>query len=99
MSPLIAFIIGAGRNIGEHTAAALKAKGFKVALGSRKPDVDQIKKDGYFPVAIDAESPVSVQQAFSQVNQELGGPPNVVIFNGICFSSMKRERHLFYAFA
>ncbi|KAJ7822458.1 hypothetical protein B0H13DRAFT_2291481 [Mycena leptocephala] len=57
MSPLIAFIIGAGRNIGEHTAAALKAKGYQVALGSRKPDEDQIKKDGYFPVAIDAESP------------------------------------------
>jgi NAD(P)-dependent dehydrogenase (short-subunit alcohol dehydrogenase family) len=98
MSPLIAFIIGAGRNIGEHTAAALKAKGYQVALGSRKPDVNQIKKDGYFPVAIDAESPTSVQEAFAQINDELG-PPNVVIFNGICFSSIKRERHLFYAFA
>ncbi|KAF8179586.1 hypothetical protein K438DRAFT_1768946 [Mycena galopus ATCC 62051] len=34
MSPLIAFIIGSGPNIGQHTAAALKAKGYQVALGS-----------------------------------------------------------------
>ncbi|KAJ7857606.1 hypothetical protein B0H13DRAFT_2356882 [Mycena leptocephala] len=85
MSPLIAFIIGAGRNIGEHTAATLKAKGFKVALGSRKPDVDQLKKDGYFPVSVDAGSPGSLKTAFAQVNRELGGPPNVVIFNAATF--------------
>jgi NAD(P)-dependent dehydrogenase (short-subunit alcohol dehydrogenase family) len=84
MSPLIAFIIGAGKNIGEHTAATLKAKGFKVALGSRKPDVDQLKKDGYFPVSVDAGSPESLKAAFSQINRELG-PPNCVIFNGKFF--------------
>ncbi|KAJ6542639.1 hypothetical protein B0H19DRAFT_1171197 [Mycena capillaripes] len=83
-SSLIAFIIGAGKNVGEHTAAALKAKGYQVALGSRKPVVDQIKKDGYFPVVVDAQSPESVQAAFSQVNKELG-PPNVVIFNAASF--------------
>ncbi|KAF8135990.1 hypothetical protein K438DRAFT_1786616 [Mycena galopus ATCC 62051] len=78
--PLIAFIIG-GRNIGEHTAATLKAKGYKVALGSRSPTFDQVQKDDYFPVAADAESPESIQAAFAQVNKELG-PPNVVIFSG-----------------
>jgi NAD(P)-dependent dehydrogenase (short-subunit alcohol dehydrogenase family) len=98
MSPLIAFIIGAGRNIGEHTAAALKAKGYQVALGSRKPDEDQIKKDGYFPVAIDAESPETLKAAFSQINRELG-PPNVVIFNGICFFLYETGASLFHAFA
>ncbi|KAJ7353674.1 hypothetical protein DFH08DRAFT_956715 [Mycena albidolilacea] len=80
MSPLIAFIIGAGQNIGEHTAAVLKAKGYQVVLGSRKPAIDQIKKDGYFPVAVNIESPESVQAAFAQITKDLG-PPNVVIFN------------------
>ncbi|KAF7344964.1 hypothetical protein MVEN_01659100 [Mycena venus] len=80
MAPLIAFIIGAGQNVGEHTAAALKAKGYQVAVGSRKPDIEQRKKEGYFPVVIDATNPDSVKTAFAQVNKELG-PPNVVIFN------------------
>jgi len=84
MSPSIAFIIGAGKNIGLHTAAALKAKGYQVALGSRNPVVDQVKKDGYFPVTVNVESPESVKSAFAQVNKELG-PPNVVIFNAATF--------------
>ncbi|KAF7345082.1 hypothetical protein MVEN_01671700 [Mycena venus] len=84
MSHLIAFIIGAGKNIGEHTAAALKAKGYQVALGSRKPIIDQVKKDGYFPVTVNAQSPESIKAAFAQVNKELG-PPNVVIFNAAAF--------------
>ncbi|KAJ7160277.1 hypothetical protein C8R46DRAFT_1285866 [Mycena filopes] len=71
MAPLIAFLIGAGRNIGQHTAAALKAKGYKVVLGSRKPVVDQVEKEGYFPTR---------KAAFAEVNKKFG-PPNVVIFN------------------
>ncbi|KAJ7793008.1 hypothetical protein B0H14DRAFT_3498540 [Mycena olivaceomarginata] len=42
---LIAFIIGAGKNVGEHTAAALKGKGYQVVLGSRAPVIDQVKMD------------------------------------------------------
>ncbi|KAJ6542744.1 hypothetical protein B0H19DRAFT_957752 [Mycena capillaripes] len=84
MSPFIAFIIGAGKNIGEHTAAALKAKGYHVVLGSRKPVFDEIKEAGYFPVVVDGQSPESVQAAFALVNKELG-PPNVVIFNAAAF--------------
>lgn len=87
MAPLIAFIIGAGKNVGEHTAAALKAKGYQVALGSRKPVVEQLKKDGYFPVTVDGGNPESVQTAFAHVNKELGGAhPNVVIFNSELWS-------------
>ncbi|KAJ7482224.1 hypothetical protein B0H11DRAFT_1862921 [Mycena galericulata] len=80
MSRLIAFIIGSGANVGKHTAAALKAKGYQVAVGSRKPVFDQAKKDGYFPVAVDAGNPGSIKAAFAKINKELG-PPNVVIFN------------------
>lgn len=81
MAPLIAFIIGAGKNIGAATASALKGKGYQVAVGSRKPVIDEIKKNGYFPVAVDASNAESVQAAFAQVNKELGAP-SVVIFNG-----------------
>ncbi|KAJ7717583.1 hypothetical protein B0H16DRAFT_1610827 [Mycena metata] len=84
MSPLVAFLIGSGRNIGQHTAAALKAKGYQVALGSRKPVVDEVEKEGYFPVTIDAHSVESVRKAFTEVNKKLG-PPNVVIFNVASF--------------
>ncbi|KAJ7131182.1 hypothetical protein C8R44DRAFT_731443 [Mycena epipterygia] len=80
MSPLTAFIIGAGANVGQHTAAALKARGFQVALGSRKPVFDQVKSEGYFPVAVDAQNPESIKSAFAKINKELG-VPSVVIYN------------------
>ncbi|KAK7046536.1 hypothetical protein R3P38DRAFT_2874273 [Favolaschia claudopus] len=84
MSSLVALIIGAGKNVGEHTAAALKAKGYRVAFGSRNPVVEDVKKNGYFPVTVNVESPESVKHAFAQVNKELG-PPSVVIFNAATF--------------
>ncbi|KAJ7682859.1 hypothetical protein B0H17DRAFT_1075149 [Mycena rosella] len=68
MSPLTAFIIGAGANA------------TKSLSGRGKPAFDQLKKDGYFPVAVDVESPGSLATAFAQINKELG-PPNVVVFN------------------
>ncbi|KAJ7288533.1 hypothetical protein C8J57DRAFT_1280591 [Mycena rebaudengoi] len=77
MSPPVAFIIGAGANVGRHTAAALKAKGYKVALGSRNPDKTD---DGFFGVAVEAQHPESIKAAFAKVNAELG-VPSVVIFN------------------
>ncbi|KAJ7733352.1 hypothetical protein B0H16DRAFT_1768682 [Mycena metata] len=77
---LVAFIIGSGPNVGQHTAAALKAKGYQVALGSRKP----VDKDGYFTVAIDAGKPESIKTAFAEVNKK-SGPPSVVIFNATAF--------------
>ncbi|KAJ7894838.1 hypothetical protein B0H14DRAFT_2681930 [Mycena olivaceomarginata] len=80
MSSLVAFVIGSGQNIGDSTAAALKAQGYKVAVGSRKPAVEERQRDGYLPVAMDAHSPEGVKAAFAHVNAELG-PPSVVVFN------------------
>ncbi|KAJ7276756.1 hypothetical protein C8J57DRAFT_1310301 [Mycena rebaudengoi] len=57
--------MGAGKNVGEHTAAALKAKGYQVALGSRKPLVELLEKDGYLPVAVDCRNPESIQTEFA----------------------------------
>ncbi|KAJ7203550.1 hypothetical protein GGX14DRAFT_461454 [Mycena pura] len=80
MSQLAAFIIGSGGNIGKHTAAALKARGYRVAVGSRSPARTELEKEGYVPVAVDVHSADSVRAAFAQVNKELG-PPSVVVFN------------------
>ncbi|KAJ8522156.1 hypothetical protein ONZ45_g1205 [Pleurotus djamor] len=80
MSKLVAFIVGAGANVGSAAAALLKEKGYAVAVGSRNPDVEKIKKDGYFPVKVDAIQQDSVKAAYKAVADALG-PPNVIIFN------------------
>ncbi|KAF4586184.1 hypothetical protein AB1N83_004663 [Pleurotus pulmonarius] len=79
-SSLVAFIIGAGSNVGGSVAALLKEKGYAVALGSRNPDIQKVKNDGYYPVKIDATEQDSIKAAFAAINTELG-PPNVVVYN------------------
>ncbi|PBK83296.1 hypothetical protein ARMGADRAFT_1089411 [Armillaria gallica] len=80
MSSLVALILGAGPNVGHHVAKALQSQKYKVALGSRNPDVDKLKKDGFFPVKVDITLPDSVSAAYKTVSTELG-TPNVVVFN------------------
>lgn len=72
---LVAFIIGAGPNVGSAVAAKLQGGGYKVAVGSRNPKAEE----GYFPVKLDIEDRKSVLSALDTVNKELG-PVNVVIF-------------------
>lgn len=81
MPSLTALILGAGSNVGQSLATLLKQKGYAVALGSRNPDFDHVKKEGFFPVRIDVSKPESIKDAFATVNAELG-PPNVVVYNG-----------------
>ncbi|KAJ7114965.1 hypothetical protein C8R44DRAFT_565165, partial [Mycena epipterygia] len=85
-SPLTAFIIRAGANVGQHTGAALQAKGFQVALLSRKPVFDQLKSEGYFPVAIDAQNLESIKSAFTTINKDLG-VSGVVMYNAGLFEA------------
>ncbi|KAK0447461.1 uncharacterized protein EV420DRAFT_876677 [Desarmillaria tabescens] len=80
MSSLVALILGAGPNVGHHVAKALQSQKYKVALGSRNPDVDKLKKDGFFPVKVDITLPDSVSAAYKTVSTDLG-TPNVVVFN------------------
>jgi NAD(P)-dependent dehydrogenase (short-subunit alcohol dehydrogenase family) len=77
---LVAFILGAGTNIGSAVAAQLREKGYRVALGSRnpKPTTD----DTYFNVKVDVQKRESIEEAFDTVVQKLG-PINVVIYNGM----------------
>jgi NAD(P)-dependent dehydrogenase (short-subunit alcohol dehydrogenase family) len=92
MSPPIAFIIGAGPRVGISAARLLASQGYKVAVGSRKPDVEATKKEGFFPVTIDISKHETISEAFDEVERGLGRPANVVIFNGksprICLSDM-----------
>ncbi|KAJ7575545.1 hypothetical protein C8J56DRAFT_1007644 [Mycena floridula] len=80
MSHLVAFILGAGSNVGTSVAATLKSHGYRVALGSRNPDFDPVRAEGFFPVRVDVSKTDSIIKAFAAVNKDLG-PPNVVIYN------------------
>jgi NAD(P)-dependent dehydrogenase (short-subunit alcohol dehydrogenase family) len=82
MSPPIAFIIGAGPGVGMATARLLASQGYKVAVGSRKPDVEATQKEGLFPVTIDISKHETISKAFDEVERGLGGSAIVVIFNG-----------------
>ena len=78
---LVAFIIGAGPHVGAAVGTILKQNGYRIALGSRNPKIDNETEEGFYPVKVDASSYESIQAAFRTVNAELG-PPNVVICNG-----------------
>ncbi|KAJ7577258.1 hypothetical protein C8J56DRAFT_836626 [Mycena floridula] len=85
MSHLVALILGAGSNVGKSVATTLKSHGYRVALGSRNPDFESVKADGYFAVRVDMTKTESIIEAFATVNKDLG-PPNVVIYNASIFT-------------
>lgn len=78
----IAFIIGAGSNVGKSVAEMLLKNGYKVALGSRKLD-QNVDKDGFLPVTVDVTKPETIASAFKTVEEKLGAPASVVVYNGI----------------
>ncbi|KAF8153978.1 hypothetical protein B0H34DRAFT_719881 [Crassisporium funariophilum] len=84
-SNLVAFILGAGTNIGASVAATLRENGYRVALGSRNPKPDTDNHDqSYFHVKVDVQRPESITSAFESVVNKLG-PVNVVIYNAASF--------------
>ena len=81
----IAFIIGAGTHVGRAVALKLKQEGYKVAVGSRHPDLVEAEKNGFLPVTLDVLDIATIENGFKAIRESFGGPPNVVVFN--------RERH------
>lgn len=78
-SPVV-LILGAGSNIGHHVARAFSAKGYKVALASRRSrEADNTPNQIHIPS--DFSDPSSIANAFSKVKTLLG-VPSVVIYNG-----------------
>lgn len=86
-SPGVAFIVGAGPRIGYAVAKAFNSKGYKVALGSRRPNRAEISKHGWLPVEMDISHQDSIKQGFETVSSQLGSP-NVVVYNtaALCFA-------------
>lgn len=51
-----------------------------MAVGSRNPDTDKAKEEGFLPVSVDLANVESVKAAFALVQKSLG-IPNVVVYN------------------
>lgn len=79
---LIALILGAGPGVGHSVAAKLIGEGYKVAAASRNPDLAAAKAIGFHPLKIDLAKPEQIPGLFAEVQKELGGFPNVVVYNG-----------------
>lgn len=75
----IAFIIGAGQNIGAGVANALRSKGYRIALASRSAKNAGSNDDLH--LATDLSKPETVSHAFASLRKQWG-EPNVVLYNG-----------------
>ncbi|KAK9241711.1 hypothetical protein V1506DRAFT_549918 [Lipomyces tetrasporus] len=78
MAANIAFILGAGPNIGQHVAKKFAANGYKVAVSSRSGGSST--SDDVLSIKADFTDPQTVVSAFKQV-RDTWGDPNVVIYN------------------
>ncbi|TKA82579.1 hypothetical protein B0A55_01184 [Friedmanniomyces simplex] len=79
MSKPIAFIIGAGKNIGASTTKALQAKGYRVAQAARSVNPDDSKDDDLL-LKNDLSKPDNVASLFARLRKSWG-EPSVVIYN------------------
>jgi len=75
----VALVTGASSGLGRHFAATLAQAGATVAVCARRRDktqelVEQLQDAGYqaMAVAMDVSNAVSVREAFSEIEQELG---------------------------
>ena len=86
-SPII-LILGAGPRIGTSVAKAFAAKGYKVALASRKASETNNTADEIH-IQSDLADPGTVADVFSQVKTSLG-IPSVVVYNGVYLRPVSR---------
>ncbi|KAK5117330.1 hypothetical protein LTR62_005947 [Meristemomyces frigidus] len=80
MSKPIAFIIGAGKNIGASTARLFQSKGYRVAQAARSLDISGSKDDDSLLLKVDLSKPETVTAAFQHIRKNWG-EPSVVIYN------------------
>ena len=90
MSARILLVLGAGNNVGLHTAAAFEKQGYRVAVVSRSISAHDYPE--YLTINADFADPEAIRGVFDQVRTQLG-EPNVVLYNGkwpfdLCISYM-----------
>ena len=77
----IILILGAGPRIGTSLAKTFAAKGYKVALASRKAS-EANNTTNEVHIQSDFADPSTIPKVFSQVKAALG-IPSVVVYNGL----------------
>ncbi|KAL3422092.1 short-chain dehydrogenase [Phlyctema vagabunda] len=75
----IALVLGAGPNVGQSVGKAFAAKGYRIALVSRKASDSQDTPD-QIHIKADFSDPNSIVDVFSKVKHVLG-IPSVVVYN------------------
>lgn len=82
MNAPVALIIGAGHGISGEFAKGLAARGYQVALASRKPDKlnNLASSEHLHAFTVDVSVTDSIVKLFSAVDEQLGSP-EVVLFN------------------
>lgn len=78
----VALILGSGPNIGRHVAQSFAAKGYKIALVSRKAKEEDNVAGSLINISSDFSKPENLVDVFAQVKERLG-VPSVVIYNGM----------------
>ncbi|RIA56877.1 SDR family NAD(P)-dependent oxidoreductase [Dichotomicrobium thermohalophilum] len=78
-----ALIVGAGDGLSASVARALAGAGLKIGLAARNVDKLQplMSETGAVARACDVTQPEQVEALFVQMDHDLGGSPDVVIFN------------------
>ena len=80
-SPVI-LILGAGARVGQSTAHAFQAAGYRVAIASRSLEHLKTNSDGFLELRVDLADPSAIPGVFEAVERSLGQTPSVVVYNG-----------------
>jgi NAD(P)-dependent dehydrogenase (short-subunit alcohol dehydrogenase family) len=75
------FILGAGPRVGLSVARVFKQNGYKVAIGSRNPDLSKAKKEGIYAVKVNLGETSAIEKAFADVRGTIG-TSSIVVYNG-----------------
>lgn len=76
----IVLTLGSGPNLGTAIASRFAHGGYKVAQASRSRS-EGFSGDGVLNIQADLSDPEVIRLVFEKTVQELGGAPNVVIYN------------------
>lgn len=82
MSSPVVLILGAGARVGQSSAQAFQAAGYRIAIASRSLEHGKTNSSGFLELRVDLSKPEQIPTVFETVEQILGAPPSVVIYNG-----------------